>query len=98
MLGRPDITGAGFDTLQVMDGAMYLKQAILVKACLLELTIHVGSDDKGIQRQMRDPGAQRCHPRMGSGISIQMQTVPVESPGKGGIGEESPGIGHLNER
>lgn len=64
---------------------MHLDDSIVAEACLLKLSIDIGSDYEPVQCEPFDPLEQYREPTMGNGITIEVASMPIESPAKCGI-------------
>ena len=97
-IGWPDLVGASFQTLQVMNGAVAFVDALRVKPGFLELAIHIAGEHKTALGQSLSNPPQYLKTRVRNGGAVEVQAMPVEAPGQTRLGFECRRAGDMFER
>ena len=79
-IGRPDVLGAGFQALQVVDRAVDFANVGRIETRFGELTIDIAGEDESPMRQACCPAVQHVETLMRNGASVERQTVAIKAP------------------
>ena len=94
---RPDGVVATTETLQVMDRPVAFADLCFGKAGFLELAVDVtGEHESAVFQVLADP-TQNLESLVRNGVPVEVQSVPVETPGQAWTGDKGRGIGDLLE-
>lgn len=83
--------------LQVVDGPVAFLDARLVEAGLLELAVDVRREHAEAVAHGFGPLPEQRESAVRNGCTIEHEAVSVEPPGQGGVLDEPPGVGHVDE-